>query len=124
MKDILIGIIGFYMTFLVMSILIIGGVPTDTRNMILVCVTIYIPLILPLGISILGLKAVNDEDRAEIKDITKISMWYFVLEIVFYFFYFHLAFTVSFFMFTKAFITMIVSLIALIIIIKACKLKD
>ena len=124
MKDILIGIIGFYMTFLVMSILIIGGVPTDTRNMILVFVTIYIPLILPLGISILGLKAVNDEDRAEIKDITKISMWYFVLEIVFYFFYFHLAFTVSFFMFTNAFITMIVSLIALIIIIKACKLKD
>ena len=46
MKDVLVGIIGFYIVILLMAILIIGGIPTDTSNMIFIFATIYIPLFL------------------------------------------------------------------------------
>jgi hypothetical protein len=124
MKDVLVGIIGFYIVILLMAILIIGGIPTDTSNMIFIFATIYIPLFLPLAISIFGLKAVDSIDKIEIKKFSKIGMGYFLLEIIFYFIYFHLRFNLAFCMFFKSLATMLISLIALIIIIKACELRD
>ena len=88
MKDVLVGIIGFYIVILLMAILIIGGIPTDTSNMIFIFATIYIPLFLPLAISIFGLKAVDSIDKIEIKKFSKIGMGYFLLEIIFYFIYY------------------------------------
>lgn len=124
MKKIFICIIIMYTIFLGIANIFMGGIPTYPGDIAVICFCIYIPLMIPIGIALVAVQICDDVDeRVKIISACKSFAVYALFVIIIYWSYFKLYFTEGMRLLPGILIVWILSIIALIIISKVCRLK-
>lgn len=117
-------IIVLYTIFLVIANILMGGIPTYPGDIAIICFCIYIPLMIPIVISLVGVQTCEDVDeKKKIRSVCKLCFVYTLFVIIIYWSFFKLYFTEGMRLLPITVTSCILSIVALIIVSKVCRLK-